>query len=123
MAQPDLFRTDPLPPLPPDHLRVYRVVEGHRGRRNAVLSPWVAECAGLGDRKVRQTIKELVEDHGVAIGSCSAGFFIPETPDEVKAMRRLFLAHAYSLLRRVSALDKNCDLAGILGQLKLAQEG
>jgi hypothetical protein len=82
----------------------------------------VAGRVGLGDSRVRHIIKELVEVHGVAIGSCSAGFFIPETPDEVQAMRRLFLSHAYSLLKRVSALDKNCDLSGILGQLQLAQQ-
>ena len=121
MPQPDLFRTDPLPSLPVDHLRVLQVIEDHRGKRNAILSPWVAETVGLGDRKVRQLIKELVEDHGIAIGSCSSGFFIPGTPEEVQALRRFFLAHAYSLLKRVSALDKNCDLAGILGQLQLVQ--
>ena len=123
MIQSDLFRTDPLPSLPPDHLLVYHLLERHRGRRNAVLSANVAVSVDLGDRRVRAIIKELVEEHGVAVGSCKEGFFIPETAEEVRALRLMFLAHAYSLLRRVAALDKNCDLAGILGQLRLAQEG
>ena len=122
MIESNLPITSPIPVLPAEHLKVYRNIELCRGRSNGILSSLVADYSGMSDREVRKLVKELVEVYGVAIGSGPTGFFIPETAEEVRQIRRALLSRAYSLLKRVAALDKNSDLAGILGQLQLAQE-
>lgn len=101
---------------------VYGLIISFRGANKGITQKRLSDLTGYSTRSVRMIVKELIEDHGVAIGSGNTGFYIPELPEEVRHIRNNLLARAYSILGRVSKLDKTDDFSKIMGQIKMKLE-
>ena len=78
------------------------------------------------DRLVKEAVKSLIEDHGIAIGSSrragSSGYFVCATPEDLAAAERPLRAEVFSLLRRLKTFNPNSDISRHLaGQVELSQ--
>lgn len=102
---------------------IHEIIKSHHGKESAISAAEIVALTGIGDRKMRDIVKTLVEDHGIPIGSCPAGFFIAVTEKEILGVFRTYLSWAFSLLKRASAFKRNSHLDEILGQLRLELEG
>ena len=72
----------------------------------------------ISERKIRATIKHLVESHGEWIGSCPKGYFMIQTDDELHSACKYYHGYAMSLLH-VEAKLRKTSLATLLGQLSM----
>lgn len=102
-----------------DHQRVHALVAPCLGKRQAMPVAQIVRLTGIGDRRVRSIVKELVEDHGFPIASCPSGFFVPQTEEEIDDVLRQYLSWGFSLIKRAYGIKKNPRLQRILGQLEL----
>ena len=102
---------------------IMRILEGHRGRENAVGRFVLVERINdhcplfpVNERLVRRTIKHLVEQHGCWIGSCPKGYFMIETDQELRDACKYYHGYALSLLH-VEAKLRKMALSELCGQL------
>ncbi len=104
---------------------ILRILEGHRGRENAVGRADLVDRINqqnplfpTNERLIRRTIKHLVERHGFWIGSWAKGYFIIQTDQELLAACKYYHGYALSLLH-VEAKLRKMSLPALLGQLSL----
>ncbi len=120
--------------VPPDHRRVLRALEGRRGRANVISQSGLAQATGLGQRRVRRIIYELIVDLGQQIcstygGAGQAGYFLPATPAEAAQAAQALREHALAMLRRASVLERRRldwqirDLFTLAGERDAAPHG
>jgi len=112
---------------------ILRILEGHQGQENAISRDALFFCINraipqdgislfrVSDRTIRKTIKHLITQHGVAIGSCHRGYFMAETSDEIEAVCRYYDSYGLSSLFVSSKLRK-IEMRDYLGQLSLRFE-
>ena len=108
-------------PLTDQELILWNFLQGHRGRARAVQADRLAEMLGMDERRLRLTIKHLVEDHPFLIGSSTTppyGFFIPENEEEINEVVRGLFSRLKSLALRISRLKK-ISVEQIFHQLRL----
>ena len=120
--QMDLLAHESGPALPEELQKLYALVKNRQGKAAAISAAELVSQTGIPDRKMRDLVKALVEEHGIPIGSCPSGFFIAETAEEIDTVCHTYLAWAFSLLKRAKAFKRNSRLDEILGQLKLEME-
>jgi hypothetical protein len=77
-----------------------------------------SETFEISERKIRATIKHLVESHGEWIGSCAKGYFLIQTDEELITACKYYHGYAMSLLH-VEAKLRKTSLPALLGQLSL----
>jgi hypothetical protein len=94
------------PLLTDEERRVWRSVSERAGRERAILGPRLAEMTGLDYVSIREIIAHLVNDHGMLIASCSRGYFVPETPEEITTATKSLRHRAIMILLRASRLQK-----------------
>lgn len=97
--------------IPADHRRVWNALHGHVGKDSAIGQAALAEKAGLGPRKMRDLIWELIVDLGKTIctrygGRKQAGYFLPASQAEIDETVEVQKGHALKILRKISALKK-----------------
>jgi len=107
---------------------ILRILEGYQGRENAISRDALVDCVNddirpiplfpISDRTIRKTIKHLITQHGVAIGSCHDGYFMAETSDEIEAVCRYYDSYGLSSLFVSSKLRK-IEMRDYLGQLSI----
>lgn len=90
-----------------------------RGKAAAIPVAEITRRTGVPDRRARAIVKELVEEKGQFLASCPTGFFVPETPDEVREVYRQYVSWGLSLLTRASRIRNSPRLQSMLGQLEL----
>jgi hypothetical protein len=82
-----------------------------RGKANALYSGVIRAEAGLpGGRTeevVRDTIKALIYDEGVPIGSCSRGYYIIETDEELEEVAGDLQNRADGCISRANQIRQN----------------
>ena len=109
---------------------ILRFLEAHQGRDFAISRERLVEKINEGylfsrlaysERKIRATIKHLVESHGEWIGSCARGYFMIQTDEELVTACKYYHGYAMSLLH-VEAKLRKTSLAALLGQLSLEFE-
>jgi len=98
-----------------DHSRHFlAILSRHRGAARAIPLLDLAEALGLprtthGTRKVQEVNRSLCE-RGTMIGSsCTAGhagYYLPETPDEMKATLHQYESRFYSLGRLIRSTKR-----------------
>lgn len=92
-----------------DELVVLSALRGHMGRATAVSVPDLAARVGMAPRRAQQVVKDLVERHGIPVGSTSAsdrpGWFLCATDEERAEARRSLTDRALSILRRAKAFS------------------
>ena len=104
---------------------ILRILEGHQGKESAISRDALFDCVNgecplfaVSDRTIRKTIKHLITQHGVAIGSCHWGYFMAETSDEIEEVCRYYDSYGLSSLFVSSKLRK-IEMRDYLGQLSL----
>jgi len=106
---------------------ILRFLEAHQGREFSISRERLVEKIngeylftplGVSERKIRATIKHLVESHGQWIGSCSRGYFMIQTDEELLTACKYYHGYALSLLH-VEAKLRKTSLATLLGQLSM----
>jgi hypothetical protein len=105
---------------------ILRFLEAHQGKEFSISRERLVEkinegCAPpdqINERKIRATIKHLVESHGEWIGSCPKGYFMIQTDEELINVCKYYHGYGLSLLH-VEAKLKKTSLAALLGQLSL----
>jgi len=106
---------------------ILRFLEAHQGRDFAISRERLVEKINgeylfsklvYGERKIRATIKHLVESHGEWIGSCAKGYFMIQTEEELLTACKYYHGYALSLLH-VEAKLRKTSLATLLGQLSI----
>jgi hypothetical protein len=107
---------------------ILRILEAHQGKGFACSRERLAEKVNgeqplfpYSDRTIRKTIKHLITQHGVAIGSCHWGYFMAETSDEIEAVCRYYDSYGLSSLFVSSKLRK-IEMRDYLGQLSMRFE-
>lgn len=95
--------------LSPTQALLLRIIANHSGAEHAIPVPEVARQADLPMRIAQEMVKDLVEVHGIPIGSSFSstrpGWYICANEDE-RAMNRASLRYrALSILRRSRAFD------------------
>lgn len=101
--------------------RVLAVLREHRGRQAAIGKAELSAQIGCGERRLRQLIKHLIEEHREPIGSCSAppaGYFWIDTEAELDLAMHELRTRIIEMAKRMAHLKKN-SLADVLGQLAL----
>ncbi len=110
---------------------ILRFLEAHQGKDFVISRKRLVEKIKgeylftpfeVSERKIRATIKHLVESHGEWIGSCPKGYFMIQTDEELLAACKYYHGYALSLLH-VEAKLRKTSLAALLGQLSLEFQG
>ena len=115
----DLFDQDITKGMHDDVKTVYLSVYKHKSKSDAIKELAITTQTGISGRKVRDCIKTLVETFHKPIGSCSHGFFIASTSDEINEVYNNLVSRALSTLKRAKAFKANSRLEEVLGQLQL----
>jgi len=107
--------------LDPLEARVLHALSTHRGRANAIRVDDLAREVGRSGRDLQEIVHRLRVDHGKPIASAAskpAGYYIPESLEEVEAFVAEQRAKALGTLAAIAAV-KRVTLAELLGQLSL----
>ena len=96
---------------------IYRELKGHVGRENAIRAEELAEKFGVGERQLRDHIREIRRDAEAesVVASCNSGYYICTKDELLKANERLY-SQAFSLLKTANANEKK---VGRSGQMKM----
>lgn len=107
--------------LDPLEAQVLRFLRVRRGRGQAVRVPDLASLAGISPRSVQDIVHRLRVQHGAPIASAAgrpAGYYIPETPEEIEQFYHEQKSKALGTLAAAAAV-KRMALPELLGQLAL----
>lgn len=104
---------------------ILRILEAHQGQNFSISRKDFVEEVNSNcplfpnhDRQIRQTIKHLITQHGIPIGSCKKGYFLVETSKELEKVCKYFRNYALSQLFVESRLRK-MHIKELLGQMAL----
>jgi len=100
---------------------VWEIVKAHRGRENAIIGPVIAQLTGLKYDEVRHIISHLVNERHCLIASCSRGYYIPITPEEIDHATKSLRHRGIMILMRAARLQRK-SLEEVFGQGKLEFE-
>ena len=96
---------------------IYNELKEHVGRENAIRAEELAAMFDMGERQLRDNIREIrrdVEAESV-VASCNDGYYICTREELAKANERLY-SQALSLMKTVRANEKKI---GKSGQMKM----
>jgi len=97
-----------------------------KGRARARSVRELVEATGMGDVHVRQTVRRLIMERGMLIGSAVSdppGYYIPETPDEVFTATKSLRHRGIMILMRAARLQKSSvDLVFNQARLELEEK-
>lgn len=96
---------------------IYNELKEHVGRENAIRAEELAAMFDMGERQLRDNIREIrrdVEAESV-VASCNQGYYICTREELAKANERLY-SQALSLMKTVRANEKKI---GKSGQMKM----
>jgi hypothetical protein len=112
------------PILTDEERRVWLHLEFRRGKKEAILGPVLSRITEIDYDTVRAIISHLVNFHGYLIASCSRGYYVPVTPEEIAAATRSLRHRGIMILRRAARLQ-NSSLEDVFGQgvLEYRKEG
>ena len=88
------------------------------GREELVRRVCDLEEFEISERTIRKTIKHLVTQHRVPIGSCHWGYFMAVTAEEIEKVCKYYDGYGLSSLY-VSANLRKIEMKEYLGQLSL----
>lgn len=101
------------------------IIAEARGRARAVQVKELARRTGIDERRVREIVKQLIEDHCLPIGSTSGlpgGYYMITDARELRQVRRSLVHRAVSILNRARTYDKAGWVKEMAGQLALKLE-
>lgn len=80
-----------------------------KGRANAISVRELTEATGLNEKKVRQTVRDLIMERWVLIGSAvhyPPGYYLPETADEAITATKSMAHRGIMILMRVAKMRR-----------------
>ena len=80
------------------------------GRDNAISVKALEVETGMGGVEIRQTVRDLIMERGILIGSSVSappGYFIPETPDEAITATKSLRHRGIMILMRAARLQRS----------------
>ncbi len=111
--------------LTPLEATILRILDGHKGQENSVPGRDLVDRVNqhwplfpVNERKIRLTIKHLVEAHGQWIGSSPKGYFMVQTDQELMGVCKYYRGYGLSALH-IEAKLRKISLPALLGQLSL----
>ncbi|MBI2882868.1 MAG: HTH domain-containing protein [Candidatus Methylomirabilis oxyfera] len=102
----------------------YAILVRHQGRGQAIGAGELARAIGVTERVARQVVKTLIEQHSAPIASSPhppAGYYLPETLEEIRDTLESLKGRALSILTRMARL-RRVALPELLGQLQMEIE-
>ncbi len=87
----------------------------------AILGPEIEELTGIKYKQIQHIISHLVCDHKKLIGSGTMGYYIPETPQEVKDATHYLRHRAIVALYRASEMQR-ASIEDVFGQARMEYE-
>jgi len=108
----------------PEEAALLTLITAHHGRAHAISATTLTLQSGLSNRVVRRVIKTLIEEYASPIASTPtppAGYYIPETLEEILATTESLKSRALSILTRMARL-RRVALPEVLHQLSLELE-
>ncbi len=109
-------------PLTPEEHKVLRQLLFHIGHRSALPRRDLERRVGIGEREVKEVVRNLVVTHGVAIGARRGkdhGYFLVATPEDLEIAGGPLISEAREIWRRLKVLYGPTRVAEIYGQLTL----
>jgi hypothetical protein len=100
---------------------VWEIIQNHKGKENAVLGYLISSMTGIKYDEVRQIISHLVNEHHCLIASCSRGYYIPVTPEEIEHATKSLRHRGIMILMRAARLQKT-SLEAVFNQGRLEFE-
>lgn len=96
---------------------IYNELKEHVGRENAIRAEELAAMFGMGERQLRDNIREIRRDSEAEeiVSSCNDGYYIC-TRDELEKANERLRRQALSLMKTVHANEKKI---GKSGQMKM----
>ncbi len=98
--------------------RVLAAISGRRSRGNTVTGEVLSALTGIDYKRLREVIAHLINHHGCLIASCTRGYFIPVTPEEISEATRSLRHRGIMILVRASKLQK-ASLEDIFNQARI----
>jgi biotin operon repressor len=96
------------------------LLQAHRGRANGIHCAALASRAGLSERVVRRLISDLRFEGCGIVGTPETGYFLAQTPEEIKEFEEFHFARARHSLGIISRV-RGIALPALLGQLSLVE--
>jgi hypothetical protein len=106
------------PILTDEERRIWNIITERRGLAAAILGPAIAEVTGIDYVTMRAIISHLVNFHGYLIASCSHGYYVPVTPEEIITATKSLRIRGIKILRRAARLQ-NSSMEDVFGQATL----
>lgn len=87
------------------------LIQNCKGKQNAITIPNLVYNIGHlfktdEDRSIRKIVRELIDDGEMLIGSCSKGYFIIQSEEELNDCLKRYGAMVNSVQRRMINLSK-----------------
>lgn len=108
-----------------DEKLIARIISNAQGRSQAVQVKELVRRTGIDERRVREIVKQLIEDHCLPIGSTSGlpgGYYMIADAKELRQVRRSLVRRAVSILNRARVYDKAGWVKEMAGQLAIRLE-
>jgi len=115
----------PVPPLTRNEREVLRRICLHIGRKQPITRQRLEEATGLAEREVKSVVRDLIVNHGVAIGATRGkdhGYFLVDSAEDLEVAGRPLINEMRELARRLRVLYGPERVAELHGQLTLEEE-
>ena len=109
------------PELTSDEARVWHVISRRRGKAAAILGRDIEAQTLIPYKAVQELIAHLVTDHDRLVASCTRGYFVPVTEEEVIEATRSLRHRAILILCRAARFQRT-SLEDVFGQAKIEYE-
>ena len=96
---------DSLYELDQDEISVWKALRYRKGKDRAIPGREIARTTNIPYKRVQEIVSHLVCEHGKFIGSCTKGFYIPETQEELKDSTRVLKHRGILNFIRASKLE------------------
>jgi Replication protein A C terminal len=97
---------------------VYHHLSRFVGKDNGIHVRQLVMATGLSERDIRSAVSRLREDGVAVVATPESGYYIAETPDELRECCRFLRSRAMHTLH-IEARLRQCSMAELLGQLSL----
>jgi hypothetical protein len=101
--------------------RVLAAIKGHVGKAAAIKGKRLAAAIGMNYDEMREVISHLVIGHKVRIASCGKGYFLAQTPEEIREASRSLKHRGIMVFLHASCLE-DASLEEVFHQARMDYE-
>jgi hypothetical protein len=111
-------------PLSPEEHKVLRALLFHIGHRSALPRRDLERKSGLGERDVKEVIRNLIVTHEIAIGARRGkihGYFLVATAEDLDVASGPLVSELREIARRLRVLHGKEKVSKMFGQMALEE--